>query len=119
MAKKTRSKITQQPQSPLDLILLHFPEVRQGTIISWMASSDGVREWHFRMPDASYCKVRLGFKIQPTKTPVDPDLADRLEQVWHDMGDDALGKELQGWRWASDEFSEVAEDLIIDKEGLG
>ena len=78
--------------SPLDIVLLHFPEVRQGTIIGrcGVSGQSGGIIWYLRMPDASYCKVQIGLNQKPSKTPLDPDLADHLEAVWQGMGDAAL-----------------------------
>ena len=79
-------------KSPLDIVLLHFPEVRQGTIIGrcGVSGQSGSIIWYIRMPDASYCKVQIGLNQKPSKTPLDPDLADHLEAVWQGMGDAAL-----------------------------
>ena len=108
-------------QSPLDVVLLHFPEVRHGTIIGRLGvagQSGNGTVWYFRMPDASYCKVQIGFSRKPAKRPLDPDLATVLEEAWHDMGKDALGEEAAGWKWSSDEFAERAEEAILEAEGL-
>jgi hypothetical protein len=107
-------------KSPLDIVLLHFPEVRQGTIIGrcGVSGQSGSIIWYIRMPDASYCKVQIGLNQKPSKTPLDPDLADHLEAVWQGMGDAALGEESEGWKWSSFEFTEIAEDAIVEAEGL-
>jgi hypothetical protein len=108
--------ISTTAKAPLDDVLLHFPEVRLGTIVGRAGIAGkhgGGIIWTFRLPDASYCRVQIGFITNPIKALLKPEIADELEEVWQDMGDDALGKEHAGFKWASDEFMDIADGAIF------
>jgi hypothetical protein len=113
MTKEKNAQVSTTPKSPLDEVLLHFPEVRTGHIVGRVGmvgpSGSGI-EWTFRLPDASYWLVRIGFNKEPKKTQLDPEMAEYLERVWQEMGDDAIGEEVSGWKWASREFFEITEE---------
>lgn len=110
------NQISTEAQAPLDHVLLNYPEVRLGTIVDrvgWAAKDDrGGIIWTFRMPDGSYCVVSIGSDEQPSKKPLDPKIAELLEEAWQDMGEVALGDKNGGFNYASDGFLDFAEEAI-------
>jgi hypothetical protein len=75
--------------------------------------------WFFRLPDASYWVVQIATGIDnsvPTREPLDPDRAARLERLWRKMGRKARGRKIRGWHYASQRFSGPTDDILFLEE---
>jgi hypothetical protein len=52
----------------------------------------------------------------PTREPLDPDRAARLERLWRKMGRKARGRKIRGWHYASQRFSGPTDDILFLEE---